>query len=59
MILVSRSDFESLRKVGMIKFGKDEKNFTIVNKTKRGKQKKYYVVEEKRILNFLNRKKEI
>lgn len=57
MISVSRSEFDALKAVGLIRNGSN-KNYTITNKGKHGSQKKYYVVEEKQILNFLGRKKE-
>lgn len=57
MIPIQRDDFESLVKAGLIKFSKMDKNFQITNRQKKGSRKKYYVVEERKILNFLNIKK--
>lgn len=58
MIEVSREDFDRLRKANMIDFNKMDKNYRITGRKKSGNRKKYYVVEEKRILNFLGRQKE-
>lgn len=57
MIKISRSDMEALRKVGLIKEG-GERNYTVTNRKKHSSQKDYYVVEDRKILAFLNRKKE-
>lgn len=57
MIKISRSDMEALRKVGLIKEG-SECNYTVTNRKKHSSQKDYYVVEDRKILAFLNRKKE-
>ena len=57
MIKISRSDMEELRKVGLIKEG-SERNYTVTNRKKHSSQKDYYVVEDRKILAFLNRKKE-
>ena len=57
MIKISRSDMEALRKVGLIKEG-SERNYTVTNSKKHSSQKDYYVVEDRKILAFLNRKKE-
>lgn len=57
MIKISRSDMEALRKVGLIKEGRD-RNYTVINRKKKSRRKKYCVVEEPKILAFLNRKKE-
>lgn len=57
MIKISRSDMEALRKVGLIKEG-SESNYTVTNRKKHSSQKDYYVVEDRKILAFLNRKKE-
>lgn len=48
---------EALRKVGLIKDG-SERNYTVTNRKKHSSQKDYYVVEDRKILAFLNRKKE-
>ena len=57
---ISREQWDELRKANLIKYRvtKDgrsvqEPNFYICNKTHKGARKTYYVVEEKRILNFL------
>lgn len=57
MISISREEFDRLDKAGLINYSKANKNFAIVNRNKKGKRKKYYVVEMKNILNFLGRKK--
>lgn len=56
MIQVSRADIDALRKVGLLKEGRD-RNYTVINR-KKSRRKKYCVVEEPKILAFLNRKKE-
>lgn len=48
---------DALRKVGLIKEGHD-RNYTVTNRKKHSSQKDYYVVEDRKILAFLNRKKE-
>ena len=48
---------DALRKVGLIKEGRD-RNYTVINRKKKSRRKKYCVVEEPKILAFLNRKKE-
>ena len=58
LILVNRSEFDELRNAGLIRASKYDKNYRIVNKKKCSKRKKYYVVEERAILNFLNREVE-
>lgn len=55
MRVVTRSEFDELREAGLIRFGRN-KNYRIMNKNKSGKRKKYVVVEEQRILDFLDRK---
>ena len=57
MIQVSRADIDALRKVGLVKEGRD-RNYTVTNRKKHSSQKDYYVVEDRKILAFLNRKKE-
>lgn len=53
MILVQKEDFERLTKAGLINFSKMEKNYAIVNAKKKSKRKKYFVVETRKVLNFL------
>ena len=57
MIQVSRADIDALRKVGLLKEGRD-RNYTVINRKKKSRRKKYCVVDEPKILAFLNRKKE-
>lgn len=57
MISVRREDFERLSKAGLINYSKANKNYAIVNIRKKSKRKKYFVVETKKILNFLGIKK--
>lgn len=57
MIQISRADMDALRKVGLIKEGR-ERNYTVINRNKKSRRKKYCVVEDPKILAFLNRKKE-
>ena len=54
LILVQKEDFERLVKAGLINFSKMEKNYAIVNAKKKSKRKKYFVVETRKILNFLS-----
>lgn len=56
MVAVRQDEFERLCKAGLINFG-TEKNYAIVNKKKKAKRKKYFVVENRKILNFLGRKR--
>lgn len=58
MILVSRKQFEQLKEANLINFSRYERNFTIVNRQKKGCRKKYYVVESRKIMNFLNENKQ-
>lgn len=57
MIAVHKDEFERLVKANLIDFSKANKNYAIVNLQKKSKRKKYYVVESKKILNFLGRNK--
>lgn len=57
MILISKEEFERLVKANLINFSKMEKNYAIVNAKKKSKRKKYFVVETKKILNFLGIRK--
>lgn len=54
MIQVTREQFEKLAEANLLDYSKANKNFTIVNRNKKGKRKKYYVTALKRILAFLN-----
>lgn len=53
MVQIQRRDFEALRGAGLIKFAKSEKNFQITSRQKSKNAKKYYVVESKKIMSFL------
>ena len=55
MIEVKRIDFEKLKKAGLIKDNRwnQWKNYAVVNKKKKSARKKYFVVEEKAIMEFL------
>lgn len=53
MISIKKEDFERLVKANLINFSKANKNYAIVNAKKKSKRKKYFVVESKKILNFL------
>lgn len=61
MIKISRSEKDALEAVGLLKFKRktnysyEDANFAIVNKTHKGKNKHYYVVELPEILLFLGR----
>lgn len=48
MVAVRQDEFERLCKAGLINFGA-EKNYAIVNKKKKAKRKKYFVVENRKI----------
>jgi hypothetical protein len=54
LIAVKREDFERLVKAGLINFSKMGRNYRIVNSKKKSKRKKYFVVENRKILNFLS-----
>lgn len=53
MIAVRKDEFERLVKANLIDFSKANKNYAIVNAQKKSRRKKYFVVESKKILNFL------
>ena len=55
MIEVKKIDFERLKRAGLIKENawNQWKNYAVVNKKKRSARKKYFVVEEKAIIEFL------
>jgi uncharacterized protein YqgQ len=53
LIEVKKIDFEKLKKAGLIKEERYNKNYAVVNKKKKSSKKKYFVVEEKAILEFL------
>lgn len=57
MISVRKDEFERLVKADLINFSKVDKNYAIVNAKKKSKRKKYFVVETKKILNFLGIKR--
>lgn len=57
MVLVRKDEFDRLVKANLINFSKADKNFAIVSAKKKSRRKKYYVVESRRILNFLGAKK--
>lgn len=53
MLLVQQDEFTKLKKAGLIREGKYDKNYRIVNKGKKSSHKKYFVMEESKILIFL------
>lgn len=53
MIQVTKEQFDKLDNANLIDYSRYNRNFTIVNKNKKGNRKKYYVVESRRILTFL------
>lgn len=53
MIQIEKEDFERLRKAGLIRDTLYNRNYTIINKGKKSHHKKYFVMEEKKILAFL------
>lgn len=44
MKILCKRDFEELDKAGLIKHNGSEKNFTVINRGKKSKRKKYAVV---------------
>ena len=54
MLLVQHDEFNKLREAGLIRDNKYDKNYRIVNKGKKNGHKKYFVMEENKILSFLN-----
>jgi hypothetical protein len=50
---VSRKVFDKMKKLGLIKFDKYERNNQITSKKKKGKRKRYYV-EEPLYFSYLN-----
>lgn len=57
MISVSREDFERLVKANLIDFSKMNKNYAITSAKKKSRRKRYFVVETRKILNFLGVRK--
>lgn len=53
MVQIPKRDFEALKEAGLIKFAKSEKNFQVTSRQKSKGAKKYYVVESKKIMLFL------
>lgn len=56
LIKVSKEEFERLEKAKLIDHSEMNKNYTILNRHKDSKRKKYYVEASRSILNFLNRR---
>lgn len=56
MISVPRSDFEALKKAGLIKERTkyDEPNFVVLNKRHKSRNKTYLVSETDSVMAFLN-----
>lgn len=53
MIQITREEFERLKEANLLDYSKANRNFTIVNRNKKGKRKKYYVTALRSILKFL------
>ena len=58
MIPVPKSDFEALKKAGLIKYRTkyDDPNFVVLNKRHKSRNKTYLVSETSSILTFLKNK---
>ena len=54
---ITKDQFDSLRKANLLDHTKANKNYYITSQKKKSKRHKYYVVETKKILNFLGIKK--
>lgn len=55
--LITKEQFESLEKANLLIHTKFNKNYYITSQKKKSKRHKYYIVETKKILNFLGIKK--
>ena len=53
MKLITKDQFESLEKANLLNHTKFNKNYYITSQKKKSKRHKYYVVESRKILNFL------
>lgn len=53
LVLVSKEQYESLKKAGLINYSKARRNFRQTGRGKPAKRRKFYVVESKKILQFL------
>lgn len=53
MIQVQKEEFDRLRKAGLIRDTIYDRNYTIINRGKKSSHKKYFVMEEKKIMTFL------
>ena len=49
---IEKEDFERLRKANLLR-DLPEKNYMVTNKNKKSSRKKYFIVEEKKLLAFL------
>lgn len=49
---ISREQFDKLKEAKLLKYGND-KNFQITSRKKKSNRKKYYIVEDSKILIFL------
>lgn len=54
MIQISKEQFDKLAKAKLLDYSKANKNFTVVNRNKKSKRKKYYVTALRSILSFLD-----
>lgn len=53
MIIINSTMFNELKNKKLIKFSKYNKNFTVINKNKKSRRKKYAVVESKDIMKAI------
>ena len=58
LIQVTRDKFEALGEAGILVSSKANKNYYIASKHKKSRRHKYYVVESRKILEFLNNYKD-
>ena len=57
LILVTKEQFKELGEAGLLDATRGSKNYYITSHKKKSRRHKYYVVEDRKILNFLRGKK--
>ena len=55
---VTREEFQALMEAKLLHSRPMNKNYKVVNRKKKSKRKKYFVVEEHKILEFLGEKED-
>lgn len=55
---VTREEFQALMDAKLLHSCPMNKNYKVVNRKKKSKRKKYFVVEERKILEFLGEKED-